>query len=227
MLSLHLRPLAFIRGLFWGPVAVRMRNLFWPKAGVHVLALSPFVWLLADVWRNALGADPVLAITHRTGDWTLRFVLIALSITPLRRLSGWTVLARFRRLLGLYAFFYASLHLATYLVLDLGGYWAQILEDLVKRTYITLGFLAWFGLLLLASTSTRGMVRRLGRRWAQLHRLVYAVGVLGVLHYLWLVKADLREPLLYAAILALLLVLRIPAISRRTERRRSQLQRGA
>ena len=204
-----------------------MRSLFWPKVAVHAAALGPFAWLLADVWRDALGADPVLTITHRTGDWTLRFVLMALSVTPLRRLSGWTVLTRFRRLVGLYAFFYASLHFSTYSVLDLGGYWAQILEDLVKRPYITVGFLAWFGLLLLASTSTQGMVRRLGRRWAQLHKLAYAVGILGVLHYLWLVKADLREPLLYGAILAVLLVLRIPAIARRTERGRRRPQRGA
>lgn len=202
-----------------------MRNLFWPKAAVHIAALGPVSWLIADIWRDALGADPIAAITHRTGDWALRFLLIALAVTPLRKISGWNWLARFRRMLGLYAFFYASLHFATYLVLDLGGYWAQILEDLVKRPYITVGFLAWLGLLPLALTSTQGMIRRLGRRWAQLHRLVYAVGVLGVLHYLWLVKADLREPLLYAGILALLLIARIPAIARRIERRRRP-QRG-
>jgi methionine sulfoxide reductase heme-binding subunit len=138
------------------------------------------------------------------------------------------VLARFRRLLGLYAFFYACLHLSTYVVLDLGGYWAQVLEDVVERPYITVGFLAWLGLLALALTSTQGMMRRLGRRWTQLHRAVYAVGVLGVLHYLWLVKADLREPLIYAAIVALLLLLRIPAVARRIDRRRRDaLQRGA
>ena len=204
-----------------------MRSLFWPKLAVHAAALAPFAWLLVDIWNDALGADPIQTITHRTGDWTLRFVLIALSVTPLRRISGWSVLARFRRLLGLYAFFYGCLHFATYLVLDLGGYWAQILEDVVKRPYITVGFLAWVGLLLLASTSTQGMVRRLGRRWAQLHKLAYVVGVLGVLHYLWLVKADIREPLLYGVILGVLLVSRIPPIARRIERRRRPAQRGA
>lgn len=162
-------------------------------------------------------------ITHRTGDWTLRFLLAALAVTPLRRVAGWTVLARFRRLVGLYAFFYACLHLATYLVLDLGGYWVQILDDVVKRPYITVGFTAWVLLLLLASTSTQATVRWLGRRWAQLHKIVYVAGLLGVLHYLWLVKADLREPLFYAAILALLLVARVPAVARRISRRRAPL----
>ena len=197
-----------------------MRGLFWPKLAAHALSLVPFAWLVWEAAGDALGADPVAAITHRGGDWALRFVLIALAVTPLRRLSGWNVLARFRRLLGLYAFFYASLHFATYLILDLGGYWAQVLEDLVKRPYITVGFLAWLCLLPLALTSTQAMMRRLGRRWAQLHRLAYAAGVLGVLHYLWLVKADLREPLWYGAILALLLFLRLPSIARRLERRR-------
>jgi sulfoxide reductase heme-binding subunit YedZ len=197
-----------------------MASLFWPKLAVHLAALSPALWLAADVWRDALGADPIATITHRSGDWALRFLLIALAVTPLRRVSGWQVLARFRRVLGLYAFFYASLHFATYLVLDLGGYWAQILEDVVKRPYITVGFLAWLGMLPLALTSTQAAMRALGRRWAQLHRLVYVVGILGVLHYLWLVKADLREPLIYAAILTLLLLLRIPVVIRRLERRR-------
>jgi sulfoxide reductase heme-binding subunit YedZ len=192
-----------------------MRSLFWPKTAVHALALAPFAWLAWRTWNGDLGADPVQEITHRTGDWTLRFLLMALAVTPLRRVTGWQVLARFRRLIGLYAFFYACLHFATYLVLDLGGYWAQILEDVVKRPYITVGFSAWLGLLVLALTSPKFMVRRLGRRWAQLHKIVYAVGILGVLHYLWLVKADLREPLLYAAILAVLLVARIPAVAAR------------
>ena len=204
-----------------------MRNLFWPKAAVHALALLPFAWLAWRVWNDLLGADPVQEITHFTGDWTLRFLLAALAVTPLRRVSGWTVLARFRRLVGLYAFFYACLHFATYLVLDLGGYWPQVLEDVVKRPYITVGFIAWLLLLALAATSTQAAVRWLGRRWAQLHKVVYAAGVLGVLHYLWLVKADLREPLLYAAILAALLVARIPAIAKRITRKRAPAQRGA
>jgi sulfoxide reductase heme-binding subunit YedZ len=197
-----------------------MRSLAWPKAGVHLLALLPFGWLAWRVWNDALGADPVQEITHFTGDWTLRLLLAALAVTPLRRVTGWTVLARFRRLVGLYAFFYACLHFATYLVLDLGGYWAQILEDVVKRPYMMVGFSAWVLLLSLALTSTQASVRWLGRRWAQLHKVVYAAGVLGVLHYLWLVKADLREPLLYAAILAVLLVARVPGVARRITRKK-------
>lgn len=192
----------------------------WSQLALHLAALLPLAWLVLDAWRDTLGADPVAAITHRSGDWALRFVLITLAITPLRRASGWQTLARFRRPLGLYAFTYASLHLCVYLVLDLGGYWAQVLEDLVKRPYITLGFLAWLGMLPLALTSTQAAIRALGRRWAPLHRLVYAVGILGVLHYLWLVKADLREPLVYAAILIVLLALRLPPLAQAIARRR-------
>ena len=209
------------------PIGFQMTAI---KAALHAVALGPFAWLIYDVWTDALGADPIATITHRTGDWALRFLLISLSVTPLRRLSGWNVLARFRRMLGLYAFFYASLHFSTYVILDLGGYWAQILDDLVKRPYITVGFLAWLGLLPLAITSTKGMVRRLGRRWIALHRLIYGIAVLGVLHYFWLVKSDLREPMMYGGILAALLILRLPPLVRRLERRRKSTgspQRGA
>jgi len=179
------------------------------KALAHALALLPLALIVRDVFLDALGPDPVAAITHATGDWALRILLACLALTPLRRLLGQAWPIRFRRLAGLYAFFYASLHLATYLVLDLGQYWTQILEDIVKRPYITVGFAAWLLLVPLALTSTRGWMRRLGRRWGQLHRLVYAVAALAVLHFLWLVKSDLREPLVYAAVLALLLGLRL------------------
>lgn len=179
------------------------------KILAHALALLPLALLVRAVLGDTLGADPVAAITHETGDWALRLVLLGLALTPLRRLIGQPWPIRFRRLVGLYAFFYASLHLATYVVLDLGQYWSQILDDIVKRPYITVGFAAWLMLVPLALTSTKGWMRRLGRRWGQLHTLVYAVGVLGVLHFLWLVKSDLREPLVYAGILALLLGLRV------------------
>lgn len=178
------------------------------KAGAHALALWPLAILVLGIANDTLGADPVARITHDTGTWALRLLLLGLALTPLRRLSGQAWPIRFRRLVGLYAFFYACLHLATWLVLDLGGYWTQVFDDLAKRPYITLGFSAWLLLVPLALTSTRGWMRRLGRRWGQLHKLVYAAAVLAVLHYLWLVKADLREPLVYAAILALLLGLR-------------------
>lgn len=194
------------------------------KALAHALALLPLLQLLrgaiADIQGTdplasitgvaaTLGADPVQFITHGTGDWALRFLLASLAMTPLRRMSGRPWPIRFRRLLGLYAFFYACLHLATYLVLDLGGYWPQIFADIAKRPYITVGFSAWLLLLPLAVTSTRGWIRRLGRRWGQLHKVVYVAAVLGVLHFVWLVKSDLREPLIYAAVLALLLGARV------------------
>lgn len=179
------------------------------KTAAHLLALLPLWLMVRATLADALGADPVAELTHRTGDWALRFLLLSLAMTPLRRVldQAWPI--RFRRLLGLYAFFYACLHLTIYVVLDLNGYWPQILEDIVKRPFITVGFLAWLLLTPLAITSTRGWIKRLGRRWGQLHRAVYAVGILAVLHFFWLVKADLREPLIYAAILALLLGLRL------------------
>ena len=181
------------------------------KTLVHALCLAPLSllgWQFAEVYRtgsDALGADPVAEIEHRLGIWALRFLLIALAVTPLRQLTGQTVLIRFRRMLGLYAFAYASLHLTAYLVLDLRGYWLQIFEEIVKRPYITVGFAAWLLLVPLAVTSTTGWIRRLGKRWAMLHRLVYAIAVLAVLHFWWLVKSDIREPALYAGILAVLL----------------------
>ena len=186
------------------------------RAAVHAAALAPaalLAWRMAGVWRggDALDPDPVAAVEHFTGLWALRLLLATLAITPLRRLTGWSVLPRFRRMLGLYAFFYASLHLAAYLVLDMGGYWALVFGEIARRPYITVGFLAWLLLVPLALTSTQGWMRRLGRRWGLLHRLVYAIGVLAVLHFWWVVKADVREPALYAAVLTVLLGWRVAA----------------
>jgi sulfoxide reductase heme-binding subunit YedZ len=181
------------------------------KTLVHALALVPLsilAWQFWDVYRtgsDALGADPVAEVEHRLGLWALRFLMAALAITPLRQLTGQAVLVRFRRMIGLYAFAYACLHLTAYLVLDLRGYWTQIFEEIAKRPYITVGFTAWLLLLPLAITSTQGWIRRLGRNWGRLHKLVYAAGVLAVLHFWWLVKSDIREPALYAGILAALL----------------------
>lgn len=186
------------------------------KAVIHALALAPLAVLVFQAWQvaagtniDALGADPVAEIEHRTGIWALRMLLVTLAITPLRQLINQPRLVAFRRMLGLYAFLYASLHLAAFLALDLGGWWSTIFQEIVQRPYITVGFLAWLGLVPLAITSTRGWMRRLGRRWGQLHRLVYPVAILAVTHFWWIVKSDLREPLLYAAILAALLSWRI------------------
>lgn len=185
------------------------------KTVVHLLALTPaaiLAWQIRQEFltgSGGLGADPVAEIEHRLGLWALRMLMITLAITPLRQLTGQPALLRFRRMLGLYAFAYATLHFSAYLVLDLRGYWTQIFEEIVKRPYITVGFAAWLLLLPLAITSTQAAIRRLGRRWAQLHRLVYVIAVLAVLHFWWLVKSDIREPALYAGILTVLLGWRV------------------
>ncbi len=180
------------------------------KLLVFALCLVPLALLLTGVVTDGLGANPVEAITHTTGDWTLRLLLATLAMTPLKRLVGQPWPIRFRRMLGLFAFFYACLHLLTYAWIDQGLDWQGVIEDLVKRPYITVGFTAFVLLVPLALTSTRAMMRRLGRRWQTLHRAIYAIAILGVLHYLWLVKADLREPLIYALVLAVLLLARVP-----------------
>lgn len=180
------------------------------KPLVFLLCLVPLGVLIGRGASGALGPNPVEAITHFTGDWTLRLLLVTLAVTPLRRLTGQAWLVRFRRMLGLFAFFYAVLHFTTYLWLDRYFDLGTIAEDVLKRPYITVGFAAFVLMVPLAITSTQGWIRRLGRRWKMLHRAVYAIGVLGVLHYLWLVKADLLEPAIYAIILAVLLGLRVP-----------------
>ena len=184
----------------------------WLKPLVFVLCLLPLALLGWDGYMDRLGANPIETITHATGDWTLRFLLVALLMTPLRRGFGWAWPIRIRRMLGLFAFFYATLHLFTYLWLDQFFDWGEIVLDVLDRPFITVGMLAYVLLLPLAATSNRYMTRRLGRRWKALHRLAYVVPALGVLHFWWLVKADVREPLLYGVLLALLLILRLPAL---------------
>ena len=177
------------------------------QAALVIACAAPLAWLIVRAAGGEL-AEPVEDITHLTGDWALRLLLASLAVTPLRRIFGWRGLAPFRRTLGLLAFGYALLHFATYLALDLGFDFAALAEDVGERLYITAGFAAFLLLLPLAITSTRGWQRRLGRRWLKLHRVVYAAGALAVLHFIWLVKADLRDPLLYAALLAVLLGVR-------------------
>jgi methionine sulfoxide reductase heme-binding subunit len=158
---------------------------------------------------GGLGANPVEFITHETGSWALRLLLITLMVTPLRRLTGWSVVMRLRRMLGLFAFFYACVHLSVWIGLDLFFDWTLIGDDILNRPYITVGFTAWLLLIPLAVTSTDAMMRRLRGRWVQLHRLVYLIATLGVLHFWWLTRADYREPMLYAGILAVLLAWRV------------------
>jgi sulfoxide reductase heme-binding subunit YedZ len=192
-------------------------------AALIALAAIPLGQLIWGAWQGALGAEPVETITHTTGAWALRLLLASLAVTPLRR--GWpglAWLAPYRRTLGLLAFGYATLHFATFLVFDLGLDLSALGEEIRKRPYVTLGFAAFCMLAPLAATSTRASQRRLGRRWVALHRAVYLAGALAVAHFLWLVKADLREPLIYAALLALLLLARGPRLVRaRTPRERS------
>ena len=185
------------------------RRLGFAKPLVFCASLLPLAWLCWLAWQDQLGANPVETLSHHTGDWSLRFLLLTLAVTPLRRLTGWNGLIRFRRMLGLFAFFYVCLHFGVYLIFDQFFDWAGIVEDVAKRPYITVGFAGWLLLIPLAVTSTNGMIKRLGRNWQRLHRLVYLVGALGVLHYLWLVKTDLTEPLLYGTILGVLLGYRL------------------
>lgn len=193
------------------------------KALVFCAALIPLARLAAGaaLYPEWLGANPAEYITRSTGDWTLRFLLLTLAVTPLRKLTGWHTLARFRRMLGLYAFFYGALHLSSYLTFDHAFALTEIVKDIVKRPFITVGFITLVLMLPLAITSTNKMVRRLGaKRWMGLHRLVYVIAPLGVIHFWWMVKKDVTEAAVYAAVLAVLLGYRVAA--RLTERRRVQ-----
>ncbi len=185
-----------------------MQRLYKPL--VFLICLLPFGLLLFSALSGGLGANPIEEITHVTGQWGLRFLLITLAITPLRRLTRINSLIRYRRMLGLYAFFYVGLHFLSYLILDQFFDWREIIKDIIERPYISVGFLAFLLLIPLALTSTKKMLKKLGGNWQRLHRLIYVIGILSVLHFLWLVKADLLEPLIYGAILAVLLILRLP-----------------
>lgn len=182
----------------------------WLKPTLFCAFLLPLGWLAWRGLNHGLGANPVETVIRETGIWTLRLLLLTLFITPLRRITGWNELIRLRRLIGLFSFFYATLHLVGYAWLDQGLVLNWIVEDVIERPYITLGFAVYLMLLPLAATSSNAMMRRLGRRWKQLHRLVYLCAFGGVLHFLWQIKADAREPLLYLLILSLLLLARLP-----------------
>jgi methionine sulfoxide reductase heme-binding subunit len=195
------------------------------KPAVFVVALSPFLWLTFRGLTGRLSANPIEDITLTTGIWALRWLLVSLAITPFRRLTGWQRVIQYRRMFGLFAFFYASLHLLTYIVLDQGLAFQFILPDIVKRPYITMGMTAFTLMVPLALTSTKGWIRRLGRKWQLLHRLVYISGIAACLHFLWKVKVAIGEPVYYAAILGALLAFRLLWRLRSTARARSATAR--
>ena len=207
------------------------------KPIVFAAALIPFGHLIWRAVNGTLTADPLAAVTNNTGIWTLRFVVLTLALTPIRRLTGWHGVVRFRRMIGLFAFFYGSLHFVTYLIGDrfasldfpdgfvafstARNLLASIWEDIAKRPYITVGFIAFVSMIPLALTSTTGWIRRLGgRNWQRLHRLVYLTGVAGVIHYLWRVKADKLHPAVYGSLVAVLLGYRLIVALKRSRAHR-------
>lgn len=197
------------------------RQLAALKAALFLACLAPLARLAWGAAHDTLGANPIEAVTRGLGDWALNFLVITLAVTPLRRATGWTRLMRLRRLLGLFAFFYAALHLTSYLWLDQFFDWHEIVRDIAKRPFITLGFATFALLLPLALTSNSFALRRLGgRRWQNLHRTIYAIAILAVVHHWWMVKIDTAQPAIYAALVALLLGLRVLW---RNEERKAQL----
>ncbi len=204
-------------------------NSRWTKAAVFFLCLGPLASLLWRALHHQLTANPIEFITHATGDWTLRFLVLTLAVTPLRRLPKLSPLIRYRRMLGLFAFFYAFLHFSIWIGIDQFFAWGDMWRDVQKRRYITVGFAGFLLLIPLAVTSTAGWIRRLGgRRWQQLHRAIYFSATAGVIHYYWQVKSDVRKPLAYGALVALLLFWRLAVwlLSRRERRMAADLMRG-
>ena len=188
---------------------MKVTPITWLRAGIFILALMPAAQLVVGVFTDDLTANPIEFITRQTGFWTLGLLAASLAVTPIRRLTGWNEVIRLRRLLGLFAFFYGTLHLLVWIVLDKFFDWQMMIEDITKRRFITIGMLTWVLLLPLALTSTQAMIRRLGRRWQKLHRLVYVAAVTGVIHYWWLVKADLFWPQLFALGMSILFAFRL------------------
>lgn len=187
-----------------------MNALAFLRIGVWILGFGPMAWLAFGFFQGNLGPNPIEALLHITGRWALALLLVGLAISPLRRFTGWNQVIKVRRAVGLFAFTYAALHLLIYLVVDQGLAWSFIVEDVLERPFITSGMLGFLLLVPLAVTSTRGWIRRLGKRWQRLHRLVYVAAGLGALHFYWKVKLDTFWPLVVVAILGGLLVVRIP-----------------
>jgi methionine sulfoxide reductase heme-binding subunit len=187
------------------------------KPAVFLAGLGPITWLVYNAFWGELGANPVETVTNTTGIWTLRLIAITIAITPVRWVTKWNAIITFRRMIGLFAFFYGTLHFMIYFILDRSLMFDGLWEDIVKRPYITMGFSAFVLMIPLALTSTKGWIRRLGgKRWNLLHRLVYVTAILGVIHYWWKVKLDVTNPMVYAAIVAVLLGVRVArAVARR------------
>ncbi len=190
---------------------IRETKIRWiAKPVVFLACLIPLGWIVWRAVTGDLGANPVEAVNRHLGDWAIRSLLLALAVTPMVRLTGKPVVMRFRRMLGLFAFFYAALHISNYVIADQAFNWADIWADIVKRKFITVGMATFLILLPLALTSTKGMIKRLGgKRWRKLHRIVYLAGIGAVVHYTMMVKADLMQPALHAAILLILLTYRL------------------
>jgi sulfoxide reductase heme-binding subunit YedZ len=179
------------------------------KSGVFFLSTIPFLFIFYKIYFNKVGPEPVKEITHFTGEWTLIFICLTLSMTPLKRLTNLTVWVSFKRILGLFVFFYASLHLLTYIGIDYRFNWQPILDDVFKKKYIFIGFAAWVLLIPLAITSSQKMIKLLKNNWKRLHRLIYIIALFGSLHYIWLSKTIFFKPLVYLVIILVLLALRI------------------
>ena len=190
-------------------------------------ALTPGAWLVTGIFRGWLGANPIETLTHVTGMTTLVLLLLTLSVTPVRRLTGWNPVIRLRRPFGLFAFFYALCHFSIWFVFDMVFNVGWMLQDIAERPYITVGMAAFLILMPMALTSTRGWIRRLGRKWSTLHKGIYVAATLGVVHFYWLVKADTRLPVLLGACLLVLLGLRVPGVTDRLSRRQATRGRSA
>ena len=179
------------------------------KPSIFSMALIPFIWLLLKVFQNDLGPDPAQALSIETGEWTLRFLLLTLAITPFRQVFRMAEIASLRRMIGLFTFFYASIHFLSWMAFILGFRWLAIAEELVERPYITVGFMAYVILFLLGVTSTNSMVRRLGKNWKRLHKFIYAASILAIVHLWWIMRTDVTEAVIYGVLLAILLGYRI------------------
>jgi methionine sulfoxide reductase heme-binding subunit len=190
-------------------------NTIYIKRIIFILGLWPILSIGIDILQNNLGANPIEFIERHFGKWTLIFLCLTLSMTPLRNITTISQWILYRRMLGLFVFFYASIHLLCYIWLDYHFAWIDIKNDIIKHRYVLVGFLAWLLLLPLAFTSSDRMMRRLKVNWKRLHRLIYLIAILGVLHFVWLVKKDLTEPLIYAVIVSLLLILRLNIFKRK------------